>query len=649
MAIAHANVAAMLKKHDFQEIRKVGEGSFGKAVLVQSVDGSRLICKMVDVSKASRKEMEDAVKEGRLLAELKHPYIVRYRESFTENGWLCILMDFCEGGDLTKQIEEGKRRRQPIPEDRILKWFTQAIMALKYIHDKHILHRDLKPSNFFLSKGGSVKMGDFGIAKVLACTIAVAKTQIGTPYYLSPELCQERPYAWPSDIWSMGCILFELCALRVPFDAPSIAALVQKICKGTVPSIPSSYSSFLSHLCTELLCRTPDRRPGTTEILERPHIQAVVEKMVEEVQDMMPAAAAVRPRHSSSGPSSASRDPAGPVGSAAPYTATAGTFAKGDLIEYWSSSHKDWLPAVITAADDGGRICIDLKPNTWITPTEQATRVRSRKPTPEVRQRDSRAPSPSPMIRRDPSLQRCPSAGGRSPKDAIPPQYGGSPGSRPASRGPSPGPSIHRTPSAVGVPRCASNPAFERPARGASPMRPRSPSVGRLSSAIAGCHRQGDHIDYYSPSHKEWLPAVVINTDQEGRILIDLKPNTWLTREDQNARVRRRGTGSGGPPVVAASPRGCGAGIQRTPSAVGLVTPRAGTPSRGSSPNRWRVPSRDPLPHRAESPGLGMRRGSAGEVAGAGTPRIRPGLPPGIPRVCDSPLRHGGRQIAGAA
>ncbi|CAJ1332005.1 unnamed protein product [Effrenium voratum] len=276
MSVAHSNVGGLLRKHGYAEIKKVGEGSFGKALLVRGEDGQKLICKMVDVSKASRREMEDAVKEGKLLSELKHPYIVRYRESFTESGWLCILMDYCEGGDLTARISEAKRSRKPMSEDQILRWFVQAILALKYIHEKHVLHRDLKPSNFFLSKSGNLKMGDFGIAKVLACTIAVAKTQIGTPYYLSPELCQEKPYTFSSDIWAMGCILFErgarirkrrtpprvhvglgkkkkkakqtnqnkktqfgsclasmgmprLCALKVPFDAPNIPGLVQKI------------------------------------------------------------------------------------------------------------------------------------------------------------------------------------------------------------------------------------------------------------------------------------------------------------------------------------------------------------------------------------------------------------------------------------
>merc|ERR1719159_1785865 len=283
MAIAHRDVGAILQKHGFKEVKKVGEGSFGKAILVTNADGSKLVCKMVDISKASSRETQDALKEGKLLATLKHPYVVRYRENFTDKGWFCILMDYCEGGDLTQQIAKAKRSRQPFQEEQILTWLTQAMLGLKYIHDKHILHRDLKPSNFFLTNG-TLQMGDFGIAKVLSSTLACAKTQIGTPYYLSPEVCQEKPYSWASDIWAMGCILYEMCALKVPFDAPSISGLVQKITRGTIPTIPATYSSFTRQLCTEMLNRNPNGRPSTEDILQRPRIQSIVKDLLGEAQ-----------------------------------------------------------------------------------------------------------------------------------------------------------------------------------------------------------------------------------------------------------------------------------------------------------------------------------------------------------------------------
>ncbi|CAE7439531.1 Nek1 [Symbiodinium natans] len=269
MPLAHRDFSSVLTKHGFAELKKIGEGSFGKALLVQTEDGTKLVCKAVDVSSASSKETQDAVKESRLLAALKHPYIVRYRHSFIESGWLCIFMDYCEGGDLSKVIESAKRRGQRLPEEQILRWITQALLALKYIHEKHVLHRDLKSGNFFISSSGNLKMGDFGIAKVLSSTMACARTQLFPRYYLSPEVCQEKPYTWPSDIWAMGCILYELCALKaaafrqvprglesveaalccqVPFDAPNISALVQRICRGPTPTLPTS-SEFLRQLC----------------------------------------------------------------------------------------------------------------------------------------------------------------------------------------------------------------------------------------------------------------------------------------------------------------------------------------------------------------------------------------------------------------
>merc|ERR1719310_370163 len=221
---------------------------------------------MIDISRASKQEKEDALKESQVLSSLKHPYIVRYRENFLEDGWLCIVMDFCEGGDLSERIKKMRSQRKSFSEEQVLRWFTQAILALKYIHDMKILHRDLKSGNFFLSKSGNLKMGDFGIAKVLECTAACAQTQIGTPYYLSPEICSGKPYNWSSDIWSMGCILHEMCARKVPFDAPDLKSLIRKITSGAPPDLPSEYSAGLRNLGRELLSRNPDDRPQAQEV-----------------------------------------------------------------------------------------------------------------------------------------------------------------------------------------------------------------------------------------------------------------------------------------------------------------------------------------------------------------------------------------------
>ena len=102
-----------------------------------------------------------------------------------------------------------------------MNWFVQICFAIKYIHDKNILHRDLKLSNIFLSSNGDINLGDFGIAKVLDNSDEFAKTIVGTPYYLSPEICLRRPYNQKSDIWSLGCILYELMNMKHAFEASS--------------------------------------------------------------------------------------------------------------------------------------------------------------------------------------------------------------------------------------------------------------------------------------------------------------------------------------------------------------------------------------------------------------------------------------------
>lgn len=379
MSQSRDRINSALSKHGYSLIKKIGEGSFGAAILVQHESerdkDTKAIVKMIDISRASKQEKDDAVKEGKVLSALKHPYIVRYRESFHEDGWLCIAMDYCEGGDLSERIKRNRNSGKNFPQEQVLRWFTQAILALKYIHDMHILHRDLKSGNFFLSKSGNIKMGDFGIAKVLECTAACAQTQIGTPYYLSPEICHGRPYAWGSDIWSMGCILYEMCANRVPFEAPDLKSLIKKITQGPTPELPAEYSDGLKGLLQELLEREPAKRPAAAEILKKPLVQEAVRKMLEEVKG--------EGEDGAQG-SDAARKAAAPVPEKAPaaaggkYSDVAGTYVKSQAVEYYSPTHREWLPASVTNVDADGRIMLNVKPNVWLSLELQGERVRPR-------------------------------------------------------------------------------------------------------------------------------------------------------------------------------------------------------------------------------------------------------------------------------
>ena len=212
---------------------------------------------------------------------------------------LCIVMDYADGGDLytkianQKKIGKGRHEKSNLAvsnvlffrlvcysEDQILDWFVQMALAIKHIHDRKILHRDLKTQNIFMTQSGQIKIGDFGIARVLQHTYDCAQTAIGTPYYLSPEICQEKPYNQKSDIWSLGCILYEMLTLRHAFDANSMKGLVLKILRGNYPSIPSTYSNDLKELVADMLIKDPVKRPSMRKILEKPFLAQRISKLL---------------------------------------------------------------------------------------------------------------------------------------------------------------------------------------------------------------------------------------------------------------------------------------------------------------------------------------------------------------------------------
>lgn len=134
---------------------------------------------------------------------------------FLEINWL----KFCElflskiVGDLAYHVKKMRSKGENFSENNVMQWFVQLCMALEYIHRRKILHRDLKTQNVFLTHNNTLKLGDFGISKVLENTNDQALTVQGTPYYMSPEVCQSKPYTYTSDVWALGCILYELCTL----------------------------------------------------------------------------------------------------------------------------------------------------------------------------------------------------------------------------------------------------------------------------------------------------------------------------------------------------------------------------------------------------------------------------------------------------
>jgi len=167
-------------------------------------------------------------------------------------------------------------------EERILHCFTQICLAIKHLHDRKIIHRDLKSQNIFMTQGGMVKLGDFGIARVLNSTRENAATIVGTPYYLSPEIVESKPYSFKSDIWSLGILLFEMCELRPPFNGRSITELALQIVRANYSPIGSEYSQELHDLLASLLNPEADQRPSVNKILKSSLIAPIAKSVLDE-------------------------------------------------------------------------------------------------------------------------------------------------------------------------------------------------------------------------------------------------------------------------------------------------------------------------------------------------------------------------------
>eukprot|EP00944_MAST-04C_sp_MAST-4C-sp1_P004777 g4777.t1 len=286
----------------YKVVKELGRGAFGAALLVtRRSDDKNFVMKKIDLVNMPPQEKKAAELEVKVLKNLQHHNIVKYIESgFEENqrsgnnrfrtSHLLIVMEFANGGDLSALVAKQKKivPRKYFKENRIMRIIIQCMIALGYMHSKHIMHRDIKSANVFLHNQGTrmeiVKLGDFGIAKVLDNTMAKARTVAGTPYYMSPEICKDQAYTIKSDVWSLGILLHELALLDFPFNASNLLGLVQKVVKQPAKRLPSMFSKEFRTLATEMLSKDPRKRPDIRHILRKPYVRKGVENLLQETQ-----------------------------------------------------------------------------------------------------------------------------------------------------------------------------------------------------------------------------------------------------------------------------------------------------------------------------------------------------------------------------
>nr|XP_012622362.1 serine/threonine-protein kinase Nek11 isoform X4 [Microcebus murinus] len=295
------------------------------------------VLKEISVGQLNPNETVQANLEAQLLSKLDHPTIVKFHASFVEQDNFCIITEYCEkaslescwmemktesgkiytvipcytwgigsrtlcmypnqlilkfhsrpcriliyidkGRDLDCKIQEYKEAGKIFPENQIIEWFIQLLLGVDYMHERRILHRDLKSKNIFL-KSNLLKIGDFGVSRLLMGSCDLATTLTGTPHYMSPEALKHQGYDTKSDIWSLACILYEMCCMNHAFTGSSFLSIVLKIVEGDTPSLPERYPRELNAIMESMLNKSPSLRPSALEILKIPYIDEQLQHLM---------------------------------------------------------------------------------------------------------------------------------------------------------------------------------------------------------------------------------------------------------------------------------------------------------------------------------------------------------------------------------
>ena len=253
---------------DYEILEELGKGAYSVVYKARRLKDNKVYAlKQVRLSGLKEKEKRNSLNEVRFLASIKNPNVISYKQAFFDESeqLLCLVMEYADGGDLLQRIQNYQKKGTYMSENFIWSLIAQLANGLKALHDLDIVHRDLKSANVFLTKEGGVKLGDMNVSKI--SKRCLEHTQTGTPYYASPEVWQDMPYDNRSDLWSLGCVIYECTCLKPPFRADDLPGLFKKVVKGEYPPLPRTFSNELQMIVASLIVTDPGKRANCAAIL----------------------------------------------------------------------------------------------------------------------------------------------------------------------------------------------------------------------------------------------------------------------------------------------------------------------------------------------------------------------------------------------
>ncbi|XP_073692861.1 uncharacterized protein [Garra rufa] len=232
-----------------------------KKIMVKNKVGDQFVIKKL---KAGQKDASN------FLQQIKHPHIVHYKEIIEDRGCSYLVMELCEGKDFSQKIQEKKEVNFNFTHLQILDWIVKICMALKHLHDQEILHRNLQPKSLFFTACETIRLGEFGQIREWSSEAQTSNTE--SVSYVAPEILRGETYDEKSEVWNLGCIIYEMCMQKCAFAGKSTVDIIPKILNSSYEALPETFSEDLHQLVKDTLETNPADRPSVSEILMRPFI-----------------------------------------------------------------------------------------------------------------------------------------------------------------------------------------------------------------------------------------------------------------------------------------------------------------------------------------------------------------------------------------